>query len=416
MKTMIRTMLALLLMPSAMMAQKYLGGDISLLPSYEANGSKYFDHEGNAIASPLTFFAQQGMNAMRVRLFVNPDNASEQEKGEGVCQNLNYVIALGKRVKDEGMKLMLDIHYSDSWADPQKQRTPKEWLQLGESALADRVYTYTRDVLMAMVEAGATPDFIQTGNEISYGMMWGPEGTQTYKCVMGRKDNWQRFITLLKRGGEACREVCPDAKIVIHTERAETPEVMMDFYERMRKAQLDYDIIGLSYYPYFHNDMPTLDNAIALLEKTYPQREIMIVEAGYPLKWGIGGSTFDYTSVYPYTDEGQRRFTADLVGMLNAHANVTGLFWWWQEANEYGHSGGQQVTKAWYNASLFDNETGRATSAMSELRRFLQPTSIAPVAAEMARGGMRSTLAGIVTDDVAKKGIYIEEGKKMIVR
>ena len=116
------------------------------------------------------------MNAMRVRLFVDPSQAPEQEKGEGVRQDLEYVKRLGKQIKDAGMKLMLDFHYSDSWADPGKQFTPQDWVALDDGQLAERVHDYTRDVLREMKAYGAEPDFIQTGNEISYGMMWGERG------------------------------------------------------------------------------------------------------------------------------------------------------------------------------------------------------------------------------------------------
>ena len=105
-------------------AQKYVGGDISLLTQYETHGTKYFDENGQPISNMLQYFKGQGLNSMRVRLFVDPSNASAEDKGQGVCQDLEYVKALGKRIKDAGMTLMLDFHYSDSWADPLKQWTP----------------------------------------------------------------------------------------------------------------------------------------------------------------------------------------------------------------------------------------------------------------------------------------------------
>ena len=95
-------------------AQKLAGGDISLLPSYEEKGAQFFDHYGNAIPSLLPFLKEQGWNAMRVRLFVEPANATEEEKRQGVVQNLDYVKPLAKRIKDEGFKLILDFHYSDN--------------------------------------------------------------------------------------------------------------------------------------------------------------------------------------------------------------------------------------------------------------------------------------------------------------
>ena len=116
-------------------AQKYVGGDISLLPKYEQAGAKYYEQDGKAIASPLSFFKEQGMNAMRLRLFVDPSKNSGIDKDENVCQDLEYVKKLGKRIKDAGFKLILDFHYSDTWADPEKQWTPASWASLSDDQL-----------------------------------------------------------------------------------------------------------------------------------------------------------------------------------------------------------------------------------------------------------------------------------------
>ena len=410
----------LMLLPLVVAAQKYVGGDISLLTRYEQNGSKYLDHDGNAISAPLNFFSQQGMNAMRVRLFVDPTNASASDKSQGVCQDLPYVVALGKRIKEAGLALMLDLHYSDSWADPAKQWTPEDWLSLNDTQLAQKIHDYTADVLTQMKNAGAEPDFIQTGNEISYGMLWGKQGTSANRCYMGNSANWSRFTTLLKQAGKACREVCPNAKIVIHTERVAQTNVLQNFYTQMANANVDYDIIGLSYYSYFHGDLSKLEAALNTLEKNFATKKIMIVEAGYPLKWAVPGTTYDYTAKYPYSDAGQKLFATDLIAMLNKHPNVNGLFWWWMEANEYGHTGSQQVTTSWYNAPLFNNETGRATSALAQLKEFLQgQTSVAlPSAPDQQASANASwhTIDGRLIDRPTQPGIYIQGQRKFVVK
>lgn len=151
--------------------QRLLGGDISLLPSYEEAGTVYRDEAGKAVA-PLEYFKEEGWNAIRVRLFVEPDRASAEHKGEGVCQDLDYVMKLGQRIKKAGYQFMLDFHYSDTWADPGKQFMPYRWKNSGVASLPDSVYQYTRKSLEVMVKAGACPDLIQVGNEITNGMMW----------------------------------------------------------------------------------------------------------------------------------------------------------------------------------------------------------------------------------------------------
>ena len=360
-----------------------VGGDISLLTQYEAKGAKYYDVSGKSIASLLPWFKDQGWNAMRVRLFVDPSQASATEQGEGVCQDLDYVKALGARIKAAGFKLLLDFHYSDSWADPVKQFTPASWATLSDEELNDKLYSYTRECLEAMVAAGAAPDYIQTGNEISYGMLWGPVGTPTNqlkKFSVGNQESTTRFLGQLASAARACREVCPQAKIVIHTELVRNITLMNNYYRAISAA--DYDIIGLSYYPYYHYSLTQLESALVNIEHNFPGKEVMIVEAGFYHDWQpTSGINYDYATqadsygnTYAITAEGQRAFTAALVAKLLAHPVVTGLFWWWPEANEYGVNWQNPVTKSgWYNAGLWNNQNGRAMAAVYELAAFAPP-------------------------------------------
>ncbi|MBO7102717.1 MAG: glycosyl hydrolase 53 family protein, partial [Bacteroidaceae bacterium] len=269
-------------------SMKFRGGDVSLLTRYEENGANYMDVNGTKITNMLAYLKQQGWNALRVRLFVDPSQASTADKGQGVCQNLDYVIALGKRIKRAGFQFLLDFHYSDSWADPSKQFTPAAWSSLSANELYTKIYDYTKDALQQLVAADATPDFIQTGNEISYGMLWGTStaaASSLKKCYTSSTDNWDYFTTLLKQAGKACREVCPKAKIVIHTERAGQANVLNEFYERMKNYGVDYDIIGLSYYPYYHGTLSTLKSNLETLASKYANKKIMIVETGYYHDW-----------------------------------------------------------------------------------------------------------------------------------
>ena len=357
-----KTLLLIMLMASATtFAQKYVGGDISMLTKYEDAGVVYKDKDGNAV-QPLTFFKEQGLNAMRVRLFVDPS----LDNDKAVCQDLEYVKALGKRIKDAGHKFMLDFHYSDTWADPGKQWTPDAWKTLNDEALATKLYEYTKSCLEALKAAGAEPDFIQTGNEISYGMLWGVSGTTANRCYTNSPDaNWNRFFSLLNKAGAACREICPNAKIIIHSERVGAKDVLIDYFDRIKTASIDYDIIGLSYYPAYHGDLATLEGALRVLEERNYGKDIMIVETGYCYAWALDGTTFDYTATYPYTEEGQRQFTADLITSLNKYKSVKGLFWWWMEDN-----GNKGVTNKWWNAALYNHNTGKPYAAFYELKNF----------------------------------------------
>lgn len=424
MKT-IKIFLLLLLASTSASAQKYAGGDISMLPKYEEAGAKYYTHDGKGISDVLTFFKDEGMNAMRVRLFVDPKkqttNNGKWETDYNVCQDLDWVKALGKRIKDKGMKFMLDFHYSDTWADPGKQWTPAAWASLDDNALAQKIYYYTKDALFQLKAAGAEPDMIQTGNEISYGMTWGqPTDTQKKQCwPSSPADNWTRFTNLLKQATKACREECPQAKIIIHTERTSTSQqndnknyaALSNFYKKMKEASIDYDIIGLSYYPYFHGAISELEGAINLLEKDYSDKSIMVVEFGYPYAWAVGGTTYDYTKTYPYSDAGQKAITADVVTMLKKHENVNGLFWWWPEYNAKGTN-----LSGWYNAPLFDSDTGKATSALTELCKFGSSTagiSNPTVNDNAGSDNHYYTLAGQRVS-TPSHGVFIHKGRKEV--
>ena len=337
------------------------------MPKYEAAGVVYKDKDGKTVSDVLAFFKEQGMNSMRVRLFVDPSKSGDK----AVCQDLEYVKTLGKRIKDAGMTFMLDFHYSDTWADPGNQWTPAAWASMNDAALATKLYEYTKESLSQLKAAGATPDFIQTGNEISYGMLWGTkaavggEGNRTNRCYIDSPAaDWNRFFTFLKQAAKACREECPNARIILHSERIPAINVLTDYFDRMKSNGIDYDIIGLSYYPDHHGNLNTMENAIKAIEAKGYGRDIMIVETGYGYKWGIGNE-YDYTSTYPRTEEGQRKFTADLIAKLNAHSSVKGLYWWWPEDN-----GNKNVTSGWWNAGLYNHDTGKPYAALYELKNF----------------------------------------------
>ena len=407
-------------------AQKYVGGDLSVLLKYEEQSATYLDKDGKAIADVLTFVKEQGWNTIRVRLFDDPSKDTDKN----VCQDIEYVKRLGKRIKDAGLYFLLDIHYSDTWADPEHQVFPYSW-SIWSWYPDESVYKYTKEWLGSLVSAGATPDFIQTGNEISFGMLWGfnlngkyedwdeygghLEATADWKDYTNK--HWDNFTNMLKAAGRACREECPNAKIIIHTEQcANNPTLDVAFFNRIKQYGIDYDIIGISYYPYFKGPLANLDNGLTELEAHFPDKMIQLVETGYPSKWEVPGTTYDYTKTYPYSHEGQRKYTADLITMLNKHTKVNGLSWWYAEANAKGCTG--SLKEGWYNASLFDNETGRALPALYELKNYSSGSSgISHITADKGANDTWYSLDG--KNNPGKpttKGLYINNGQKIIVR
>ena len=396
-------------------AQKYLGGDVSLLLTYEENGANYMDIDGKKITDLLAFLKEQGLNTMRVRLFVDPSKASAEAKGQGVRQDLEYVKKLGKKIKDAGLGFMLDFHYSDTWADPAHQTMPQEFIMVNTPAY-EYIYTYTKNSLEAMVTAGATPDFIQIGNEISFGMLWdGCKVKHNSDWTAYLDDNWDSFSKALKNASKACREVCPEAKIIIHTEQcANNPTLDVAFFNRIKANEVDYDIIGTSYYPYYKGPISNLDKGLTQLEINFPDKQIMIVETGCGYHYKMG----DKETGYPLTYEGQQKFTAELITMLNKHQHVNGLFWWFLEANEYGLDWKtKRVTDKWYDASLFDNETGHALPALYELKNFVsEGAGISSLSVENTGGGWYNLNGKNLKEAPTQKGLYIYRGQKVVVK
>jgi len=356
--------------------QRLLGGDLSLLPSYEEQGTVYRDYDGRAV-KPLQFFKQQGWNAVRVRLFVEPEYAPQKHKEEGVCQDLDYVLRLGRQVKQEGFQLMLDLHYSDYWADPGKQTMPHRWIETRREDLPDSVYQYTRRTLSALKQRGVVPELIQVGNETTNGMLWplgkivwagAKTGTDGEDAAVREQASWDYLCRLYTAGCRACREVCPRSKIIIHTEKPGKWDITKNYYEQLSSHAVDYDVIGLSYYPMWHGTIETLGQNLDRMAATFPEKEVMIVEtAAYYSHENDRWATPDkYAEFYPISVDGQTQFTRELVTELNRHKNVTGLFWWFAEENAAGNT----LLPCWVNRGLFDNHTGRALPALKEFNQF----------------------------------------------
>ena len=405
---------ALLLTAGMIQAQKYVGGDLSMLSKYEQQGATYLDKDGKSIADVLAFVKEQGWNTVRVRLFVDPSN----DKDKCVVQDLEYVKSLGKRIKDAGLHFMLDFHYSDTWADPKQQNTPMIF-EMVNTPTYEYIYYYTKESLEALTKAGATPDLIQIGNEISFGMLWdsckiGPKSENDWSDYSD--DRWDSMGKALKNASKACREICPEAKIIIHTEQcANNPTLDVAFFKRIKQHEIDYDIIGTSYYPYFKGELSNLDKGLTQLETNFPDKMIQVVETGYPSKWEVQGTTFDYTKTYPYSHEGQRKYTADLITMLKKHQQVNGLNWWYAEANAMGCTG--DLKEGWYNASLFDNETGKALPALYELKEFNDgATAISSAISKEGKDVWYALDGRRLEGKPSHKGLYIMNRKKVVMK
>lgn len=339
--------------------RKVLGADISLLPNFEQAGAIYKDKDGKTV-TVLPFFKENGFNYVRVRLFVNPDPNSS------ACQDLAYVTDLCKRAKAQGFQLLLDYHYSDTWADPGKQNKPAAWNNLSTPDLTQKLYDYTKASLETLKSSGVIPEMIQTGNEITPGMLWDDGRVSLWNDPWNTAGHWKSFTDLLKQAVKACREVCPDARIVIHTERSGDAVATKNFYLKMAEYQVDYDVIGLSYYPFWHGSFAEVEKTINMAATCFPLKEVMFVEFAYSFNdWGYPADGVT-PRPYPSSPEGQASFIGDFITLLKKHNNVTGLFYWYPEET-YSPAGGIYPR---LNRGLFDNSTGNALPGFYMMKNF----------------------------------------------
>ena len=346
-------------------SEKYLGADISMLTAYETISEAghqvtYKDIDGTQ-SDVLSLLKKYGMNSMRVRLFVNPTMQ------KAVIQNIDYVKKLGKRIKDAGLSFVLDFHYSDTWADPAAQSVPAEWGNLSVDEYTEKLYSYTKEVLEDFVREGVVPDMIQTGNEISYGLMYSSSSGLFVDYLSDK--NWDKFAAMLKSAGKACREVCPNAKIILHIERVPQPLNCAKFANYMKQYEVDYDIFGLSYYPMYHGNLAYLETALNKIEEA-TDKTIMIMETGYNSAYYPTDAKYDCQSIWPATESGQSLFIEQLVAKLNTHDRVKGLYYWFPEENESASLGWTDLLDGWTNRGLFNNQTGNAVDAITKFAAF----------------------------------------------
>ncbi len=244
------------------------GADVGWLPQMEATGYKFYDTDGSE-KDCLQLLKDRGMNTIRLRVWVNPND----DKASGHCSKEETVV-MALRAQKMGMRIMIDFHYSDSWADPGKQFKPKAWENHTFSELMTDVYDHTFDVLSALKSAGVTPEWVQVGNEIPGGMMW-PEGSTK---------NWSQLAQLLNKGYEATKAIDAKIKVIVHLDEGNNSEKFRWFFDNATANNVKYDVIGLSYYPFwikkdYTETIADLANNLNDMATRY-NKEVMVVEVG----------------------------------------------------------------------------------------------------------------------------------------
>ena len=318
--------------------------DMSFLPDIEAFGTAFYNR-GGLQEDALSILKNNGFNTIRLRLWHNPTTGHS---------GLNEVLALSKRVRNLGMKVWLTVHYSDTWADPSAQITPQAWQGVSFENLKDSVRQYTTKIAEEIA-----PDYIQIGNEINGGFLF-PQGKID--------PNRTQFLELLSTASHAIRSASPSSKIILHI--AGYSEADWFFSE---VKSIDYDMIGLSYYPIWHGkSLSDLQSSIQNLKTTFA-KEVLIAETSYPftLQWNdwtnnVIGEESQLLTQFPPTPTGQKEYLSELISLLQ-DAGGMGLCYWGAEWVAFK---GEEATdgSSWENQTLFDfsNQALPVIEAMNE--------------------------------------------------
>jgi arabinogalactan endo-1,4-beta-galactosidase len=356
----------------------HLGADISTLSEVERRGGVYRD--GGKPGDALAIFMKNGWTCFRLRIWVDP---------RGGVNGLEYTTKLAKRIKDAGAAFMLDFHYSDWWADPQKQNKPAAWANLDFDALVRQTESYTANVIGTLKKAGATPDFVQIGNEITGGLLW-PDAQvrvplSTVKVFSGEvtvitppepyddAKQWNHLIRVLKAAGDGVRSaVTPDdhVRIIVHIDCGGDWPVTRWYFDHLTRAGVDFDVIGQSYYPNWHG---TIENLRDNLRKTIRRyhKDVMVVETAYPSQDSHPSPAAAKNMIWPQTPEGQKQFLADVIKTVKEapEGHGIGVIYWHPEATWFPNPAGGRTGRPDAN-SLFDAR-GNPLPAMNVLG--LQP-------------------------------------------
>jgi len=321
------------------------GADVSSLQRALDLGQKYYNANG-VEQNPLDILQSIGVNYIRLRVWVNPLSG---------YNNIGKVVQFAPQVKSRGMKLLIDLHYSDTWADPGKQYKPVAWNGHSLNQLQTDVYNHTLNVCNALKNAGATPDMVQVGNEITPGLLW-EEGRIS-------DNNYANTAALVKEGYNAIKACDSSILVLLHIDRGGDNATSRAWYDGMQAQDVNWDVIGLSYYCYWHGTIPTMQSNIADLKSRYG-KPVVIVETSYTFSTDDGDneanviSTATPCSDYPATPAGQANFFNDVKTAIK-NAGGEGVFWW--EPTWVGTTGNgwdpdhiNTTGSGWDNQAVFD--------------------------------------------------------------
>ena len=362
-----------------------LGMDASCVPALEKGGVKYYDHEG-AEKDVFQILSENGINYIRVRVWNDPFTADGKGYGGGNC-DIENAVEIGRRATAAGMKLLVNFHYSDFWADPGKQMEPKAWQGMDIDAKCAALYEFTRESLQKLVDGGVDVGMVQIGNETN-GAMCGEYASEP--------GGWQRITALMSAGSKAVREVCPEALVAVHFTNPEKAGTYESYGKNLDYYQVDYDVFASSYYPFWHGSFENLSSVLGDISEKYGKK-VMVAETSYAFTvsdsdyYGntVGGSPLQD---YPFSIQGQADLVRDVVNTVANIQNGIGVFYWegtwiaaggnsweansalWEKygsgwASSYAAEYDSEDAGKWYGGCAVDNQAfftsdGKATEAL----------------------------------------------------
>lgn len=337
-------------------ALSILGADISSLKKSEDLGGIYRYSDGTE-ADALQILKDQGLNYARLRVWVNPADRYHDKK---------EILEMAVRLKSKGIKLLVDFHYSDNWADPGRQVKPAAWNNFDFDQLKKAVYDHTFDVCNSLVAQGTPPDMVQVGNEINAGMLW-PDGDYNH---------FDNLADLLKAGYQAVKDCSSSTLVMLHIAEGGDNDLARWWFDNITRRDVPFDVIGISYYPYWHGSLAELQGNLNDITERY-DKDVIVVETAYAFTNqdddnypNIVGDTLANPN-YPLTPDGQRAFLCDVMAVVRAVNNQRGIgiFYWdatWTAVQGNGWDNtNPSEGNAWENQALFDFD-GKALPALDE--------------------------------------------------
>ena len=294
------------------------GMDASSVLAEEASGVKFYDFDGNE-QDVFKTLAENGVNYIRVRVWNDPFDENGNGYGGGNC-NIDTALEIGKRATKYGMKLLVNFHYSDFWADPGKQMVPKAWKSMTIDEKEEAVYQYTRESLQKLKDAGVAVGMVQVGNE-----------TNGHVCG---ENSWVNMCRIFSAGSKAVREVLPEALVALHFANPETAGRYKEYAYTLNEQGVDYDVFASSYYPFWHGTLENLQSVLTHVNQTYGKK-VLVVETSYaytPEDTDFNGNTISAESAvdkpYPYTVQGQANSVRDVIETVANTPGGMGVVYW----------------------------------------------------------------------------------------